>query len=220
MHQTNESSYKSLTAAGVAVADTPDTYEFDIGGTIAVDRINLKLPDGNNLIRADVLGRVRAVDPWKQVANANFYQLDNQGMQIRNPALMIGPFAYRYWQVHVLTAGSLGNAVPALEVRWLPHELYFVARGSGPFQLAFGKAALPAAPSAVDQLLGATNGTAGIVVGTTVVGPLRELGGTRQLVVNRPSNWKTWLLWGALLVGVLLLALMAIKLSREMKRAE
>ncbi len=220
VHQTGEPGHQSFTVVGAAVAASPDTYDFDVGGTIAVDRINLKLPESNNLVRGEVLGRVRGVDPWTHVSDANFYQLDNQGTQIRNAALTISPVQYRYWQVHLLSPGSLGTALPALEVRWQPHELYFIARGAGPFQLAFGKAALSAAPSAVDQLLGATRGAAQIAVGTTQVGSLRELGGVQQLVVTRSVNWKTWLLWAALVTGVLLLALMALKLSREMKRAE
>src|SRR5205807_4031657 len=37
-------------------------------------------------------------------------------------------------------AGGLGRVAPHLVVEWVPHEIVFIARGAGPFYLAYGSA--------------------------------------------------------------------------------
>lgn len=106
-----------------------------------------------------------------------------------------------------------------LEVGWQPRELIFTARGEPPFRLAFGSTR-----SGENNLRDDTV-AAGLAAWEKLqirplpakAGASVESGGKKALRKSIPATtWRKLLLWGALLSGVLLLARMAWKLSREM----
>jgi hypothetical protein len=49
------------------------------------------------------------------------------------------------------------------------------------------------------------------------LGARRELGGAAALVAPRPFPWRTAALWAVLVVGVLVVATMAVRLARDMR---
>ena len=58
---------------------------------------------------------------------------------VESPPLEIGRRAARRWVARVdPDSGAVGQALPDLEVQWRPAQVVFVARGDGPFTLAFG----------------------------------------------------------------------------------
>ena len=44
------------------------------------------------------------------------------------------------------------------------------------------------------------------------------MGGSAQLTVTEQFDWQTWMLWGGLVAGVLLIGLMVLSLLRQMKQ--
>jgi hypothetical protein len=101
-----------------------------------------------------------------------------------------------------------------LRVGWLPHDVVFLARGSGPFTLAYGSS--KASPTTA---LGAIPPTVTIV--NTEFTPPEPLGGDARLQPAPPARtfWtKSAILWTVLAIGVGLLAFMAYRLSRELKK--
>jgi hypothetical protein len=48
---------------------------------------------------------------------------------------------------------GLGAAVPVLRLGYTPHQLYFLARGEGPFVLAFGAPEAPGGQAQINALL-------------------------------------------------------------------
>src|SRR5258708_7435673 len=52
--------------------------------------------------------------------------------------LEIGVQAAREWRLHPQVKSAGDGQPPTLEVQWRPAELVFVAKGEGPFALAFG----------------------------------------------------------------------------------
>jgi hypothetical protein len=142
------------------------------------------------------------------------YDLQNNGATLRNRAVMIAPNTDRYWRMQTHTAGGIGQGAPTLQVGWVPQEVTFVARGHGPFQLAFGSASTRSAASPLHTLL--ADPSIPISVGAATVGALRELGGTTQLAVKRELPWKTWGLWAVLIAAVGVLGTVAYRLSREL----
>jgi hypothetical protein len=106
----------------------------------------------------------------------------------------------------------------------------FAARGTAPFQLAYGsREAKPAAygiatlvPGYKDEatldLKPAQVAAKPEAVGIGAAQPAapRALGGegaTRERI-----DWKRWLLWGSLVLGVVVLGLMALRLGRQMSK--
>jgi hypothetical protein len=92
-----------------------------------------------------------------------------------------------------------------------------VARGNGPFQLAYGSArALPTAYP-IESLVPGFRSDAPLQASDARAIEQYNLGGTRAL---RPGpDYRTWTLWGVLFLGVLLLAWMAWRLARQLGAA-
>jgi hypothetical protein len=198
-------------------------YEFDLDARLPLDRLNLALPEQNTVADAEFLARSGDGPEWRSVARARLYRLAVAGEpDLANSPIAIGATPARHWKVRVSGAGGgIGQAAPRLEAGWLPDELLFVARGNAPFHLLYGNAA--AAPLAVGAaaLLDANGALRAegrpLEAARAVLGPPAELGGHDRLVPVTPApDWKRWLLWAVLLLGVGMLARMAFKLSRSL----
>jgi len=115
-------------------------------------------------------------------------------------------------------AGSgLGGRAPRLEAGWIPEALRFVARGDAPFELVFGSATATAAETSLEMLDPAAGARPQAVQPqSTQAGPMVEAGGAARLLPPPPPlPWKQWMLWAVLVAGVLGLAVLAWRLTRE-----
>jgi hypothetical protein len=212
-------------AEGVADRDHPGDYTFDIGGVFPVDRVTVALPEINTvapaqvLARADVRGDAREQDSWRLAGTTVFYRLRQDGAEAANPPLAIPPTPRRHWKVRIdAHAGGIGDKPPRLSVGWLPHTLVFAARGSGPFVLAYGSAQATAAALPIGTLVpGYDERTSPATFGMATPGASATAAAADAL--RKPVDVKRWLLWGALGFATLVLAWMAIRLSRQMGSA-
>jgi hypothetical protein len=123
----------------------------------------------------------------------------------------------RYWRLSVdARGGGFGAGVPQVEVDWIPQRLRFVARGAGPFLLAYGSGRSERQQSTATVLPLGSAGNA-IAPVAAELGPEELLGGDEALRARvTPQRWKTIVLWSALLGSVLLLAIMAFSLQRRL----
>ena len=208
--------YATLRVAGHAVAGHAGDYEFDVGAKAPVERINLDLPALNSVVGAAVFSRGSTSEPWRSLRSSVFYRLTGTGgVELHNGALNLPRNADRYWLVRIAPpANSLGTGTLTLEVQWRPHELTFLARGGGPYQLAFGSAAIAKPGPMFDSL------PAGAPILDSAPGAVHVLGGVERLQPPpTPFPWRTTILWAVLALGVALLAAMAYRLSKSMGSA-
>ncbi|MGZ8427112.1 MAG: DUF2339 domain-containing protein, partial [Candidatus Binatia bacterium] len=105
-------------------------------------------------------------------------------------------------------SGDLG-----IEIGWVPHKLVFAARGSGPFQLAYGSSGVKPAALAIDALIPGYKTKAEFKVALATLGAPVTLAGVSRLSASR--DFKTLMLWGSLILGVTVLGWMALRLSRQ-----
>jgi hypothetical protein len=205
-------------ARAVAVADHDGDYDFDMMAAYPVERIALLLPEQNTVVPAQILARAGAQDPWRPVASDVVYRLRQGEGEVTSPPIIVTATPARYWRLHVEPAtGGLGAGLPQLRVGWLPQHAIFAARGSGPFMLAYGSAtALPAALPVRTLVPGYETATAPSIVAAVAqsAGAL-SVGDASRL--KPPVDYKRWLLWVTLVLGVGVLGVMAWRLSRELK---
>jgi hypothetical protein len=189
-------------------------FEFDLGGQFPLDRLRVELPQENTVVSAQLLSRRDVAGEWRSVINAVLYRLRQGDQVLSNPDLAIGVSHDRYWLLRVdPRGGGIGRGSVVLHAGWVPQTLVFVARGKGPFQLAYGSArALPSAYP-IESLVPGFRSDTPLQATAARALEQRTLGGAPALHPRR--DYQTWTLWGVLILGVLLLAWMAWRLARQ-----
>jgi hypothetical protein len=216
-------------AVGAPTRDRPGEYEFDLDGLFPVDRIRVALPQPNTVVALEILARSRPAEPWRRVVGATVYRLTREGDELTSGDLEVALTPERSWLVRVdQRGGGIGGGPLGIVAGWVPHRLVFAARGAGPFELVYGRLDAQSAAFPIATLLpdykgeddldlraraGAT--PSAIAIGTAQpAGPARQLGG--EAALSWRLDWRRWVLWGSLVLGVLVLGAMAIRLGRQM----
>lgn len=210
--------YVELDPTGVD--DSDGGRLFDVGGWIPADEINLLLPADNTLFRANVYVGSEA-GRWHRIMDHVFYNFRSGDDALEHPPTLIGPQRIRY--VKVVPGRGRQDAEFRLQIGWRPHRLIFVAQGNDPYLLVTGRAlAKPEnypeernfGEPAVYDLYRESGDTR-----VATLSPRIVMGGSAQLTLTKQIDWQTWMLWGGLVAGVLLIGLMVLSLLRQMKQA-
>ena len=132
--------------------------------------------------------------------------------------LQINRDGRRHWLLRIADqGGGLGTGNPSLKVGWLADQVLFLARGRGPFQLAYGAVDVKASEVAITTLTMGSDGKGGIQAESIGLDTQVALGGAARLAsAPDPFPWKKWTLWGVLGIGVILMGWMASRLIGQM----
>jgi hypothetical protein len=206
------------TVEGTPVGDRPGEFGFDLEGRFPVDRLRVELPQDNTVIAAQMLSRADPQADWRPIASSVLYRLRQEPQPVASPALAIGANHDRYWLLRVdQKGGGVGRGVVRLEAGWLPQTLVFAARGDGPFQLAYGHARAQPSAYPIESLVPGFRTDAEVRAELATAGEQRTLAGAAALRPRR--DYRTWSLWGVLVLGVVLLAWMAWRLGKQVGAA-
>lgn len=205
----------TLAVDGTRAAGEGGEFSFDLRAYLPVDRVNLELPEPNSVVDVRLFSRASEQSTWSPVIHHGFYRLKGASGELGNSDVAVARTYDRFWLARVDTkSNGLGSGIPKLKVGWVPHELVFLARGEGPFMLAFGKGDLARSPGAMPPL------PDGAPVLYVKAGSRQMLGGeARRELPERAASRKPFVLWAVLALGVALLTYMAVRLARELKRA-
>jgi hypothetical protein len=210
-----------LQLTGHAVADAPGVFDYRTGGAFPIDRVNLIFDQANSMAQATLASRNDTQASWKRRFQGLFYRIDVDHTSLTSSPRPVAISIDRYWRLSVDASGStIGNAVPRLEIDYRPHDLFFIARGSGPFTLAYGSTLAQPLRVDVAALFDGLNRQHKNELARWVK-PRREqivLGGPDRLSPQpKPLPIRRIVLWSILVAGVLVVACMAIRLARRMK---
>lgn len=211
-----------------AKGEKPGEYGFDLRGHYPVDRVRFDLPEPNTVAQVELLTRDKADQGWRQAARGVVYRLRQGGSEITSPDLIVSIVPDRFWLLRVdQRGGGIGSGTPIMHAGFVPHKLVFAARGESPFKLVYGNREAKPAAYAIETLIpghrddlsqqirAAKTGTQRTVsVRTAEALEQKELGGEARR--QDAIDWKRWSLWGALVLGVLILGVMAWRLLRQL----
>lgn len=182
---------------------------------------------GQNVVMPALVGQYEAVRSRKQggrtemqlqpLVNTTFYQLFQKGQQRVSGDLEIPETHAATWIVRPLT--DIPER-PALRLRWRPATVVFVAGGTAPYRLAYGRTGARAASVPLSQVAPAftSQELAGLDMATAGE-PVQQLVSTGSAGVNAesaPDQKRRWL-WGLLVGGLAVLGAMAWHLFRQLK---
>lgn len=215
-----ERSLRELSVDAVP-GERPGELVFSIGAHVPVERLRVSLPQSNSVVPVRIDSRDDAKSEWRPAASATVYRLRRDGTEVTSPSIMIVPRTDRYWRVTAdLRGGGFGTGPVALEVGWLPRQLVFAVRGEGPFELAFGNAQVQPGAYPVTTLVPGYRLHDEFALSAARLGTMAERSGAGE---SRFPDWlsgadgKRVTLWGLLLAGVGLLAVMAWGLARQVQ---
>jgi hypothetical protein len=192
-------------------------YNFDTGGVFPVEQVEVLLPEENSLIDATLESRKNKKDTWRVRDTGLFYHLRMKNTHLERGPVTIGRTTDRYWRLEVKNEDGMGTTPPRLKFAWQPDELYFLARGKGPFVLAYGNADAPAPGKPVDALMHAlSDDQQSEMVAAAAPGRPLELKGEAALKPGMKIHWQRILLWSVLVIGVLVLAIITLRLFKQM----
>jgi hypothetical protein len=214
--QNVDAHHTSLNVSATPSKHAPGEFEYDLHARLPVDRVNLDLPDTNTVVEVELLSRARVTDPWHTVRRCGFYRLRSDGEELRNGPVSIALNTDRHWLLRTdPKAGGLGSVAPHLVVEWVPHDVVFVARGAGPFYVAYGSATAESAAVSLAVL------PKNLSIASASLFEPESLGGDARLSPPpAPYAWKAALLWAILIAGAAFLAWMALRLSKDFSRTK
>ena len=210
-----------LALAAAPGGEPPGEFRFTATGRMPVDRVRIRLPQPNMVAAMELRSRARDTDPWRWRASGLLYRLSQNGIELANDEFDVsGAGTDSHWQLTLLRHEGRTDT-PLVECGWVPQSLVFVARGDGPFRLAYGSAGLAPGDYSVEQLLQqfAVHGQADVTPQVARLGATVTLGGAERLQLPLSARpWRRWLLWAVLGLGVVMLGWMAARLLRQLRQ--
>ncbi len=231
----NKPDYRWTKAVVSPLSGEPGHYTIDMGGFLPADKIKIRLKDRNSMAGIKLYSGLfpkkntpkknklikntpqknRPAEQWRGL----LYNLDYHETALYNSTINIRETGSRYWMLTVDESETMPANPPDIEFGWQPHRLTFLARGNGPFLLAYGSAEAPRPDFKVDPLLNKyRQGSEKIKPGRVTLGPQYLLAGTDRLLPAPASlPWKKYILWACLFAGVLAIAWMSVTLYRQLQ---
>lgn len=219
MNIQDEKQWRWLAVTGTKSSTGLMDFEYGLSHPLPYDRIRVAFPQANTLARVTLKGKNGATGAWTTCFSGLLYNLTMMGTAFEKTEVNCGRQSDNQWLLSVEPGdGGIGKGVPALELGWIPQTLYFVARGEGPYTVAYGSGTVGPWAGRVDSLLsGMDKNDEQHFIMSASMNSVIELGGRKQLEKPKePLPWKRIMLWVILVGGVCLCAWMALSLVRQM----
>ncbi|GAB2613908.1 DUF3999 domain-containing protein [Novilysobacter erysipheiresistens] len=188
-------------------------FEYRLDGRFPVGQVDVAMP-GNHAAEWRLESRDDADAPWRLRAGPWIaYRVGTAGGASRSAARVLDTaIRDRHWRLRS-DAGVAGT--PTLRLGYRPETVVFLARGPAPYRLVAGSARVQQQASPLPQLLAALRDQHGPdwQPARAELGESKTLAGAAALTPTR--DWKTWMLWGVLGLGVLLVASLAVAVLRN-----
>jgi len=207
----------------------PGDLVYPAGIALPVEQISVKLSE-ENIVYPVALGyyverpsgNLSRQSDWRfqALAQATFFQITQNGQLRRSGALPLVGGHRTEWVIRPQNAASTTR--PLLGLSWQPATLVFLAGGTAPYALAFGRGdATPASRRLAEVAPGFSVGELGQIE-QAQIGELLSNGPTSGQDAGTPAilsaRNRSLVLWAVLMLGVAVLGGLVWRLIRQMKR--
>jgi hypothetical protein len=199
------------------ISGSPGAASYDTGGRFPVERIDVEFADATDAASVTIRSRADAADDLRVRHSGLFYSLAESDTRLTNAPAVVARTVDRYWNMETERDGGWGGRPPRLKVGWYPQELLFVARGDGPYTLAYGSGRVGRDDTPIDAVLANLDEESRQRIREATLGAPYDLGG--RDVLAAPRSWRREVLWAVLIGAVLVLGVFALRLFRESSAA-
>ena len=184
--------------------------------------LRVELPQMNTVTSARFYVRNKLSEPWQYLTTSSLYRTEKSGKISTNPDVQLNTTTARYWRMQFDESnGGLGAENPSISLGWRPHTVVWNARGSAPFQLNIGdnpsvvnfvevQGLIP--DYKIEKVLQLPKANVGIALDSVNVSANETR--NKQDTWTTAPDYKSWMLWAGLALGVLLLSGMAYSLLK------
>jgi hypothetical protein len=199
--------------------------DFESFGHYPAGRYKVKLPQANTVTNVTVLVRNATNEAWRNLSSDSIRSLPD-GKSYPEYA-NIQPVDARFWRLQFdQSGGGIGAENPSLSLGWLPPTVVWNARGQAPFALSVGDKPSIVNTISISNMLPdysvqkLNNLPVANIIGKLAVQDAPNIAAEPQAASTwvAPPDYKSWLLWGGLVLGVLLLAGMAYSLVKTERK--
>jgi hypothetical protein len=195
------------------ISGSPGSVSYDAGGRFPVERVDLEFADATDAASVMISSRADSSDDLRVRHSGLFYSLAEADTRLTNTPAVVTRTVDRYWHVETERDGGWGGRPPRLKVGWYPQELLFVARGDGPYTLAYGSGRVRRDDGPIDAVLANLDEQSRQRIREATLGAPYDLGGKE--VLTAPRSWRREILWAVLIGAVAVLGALALRLFRE-----
>jgi len=198
---------------------------YAVQGRFPVERVDVRMP-GNAAVTwtldsrdADDAPRGEAQARWQlRAADWTTWRTVDAGSVTSSPPLALGAAVNdREWRLRG-DASAAGATGPRLALGYRPGTVVFLAQGRAPYALLAGSARAARSDAPLAPMLATLHRAHGDQwqPAAATLGAGSVLAGDAALVpAPVPRDWKTWLLWGLLVGGALMVTALAVNLLRN-----
>ena len=185
---------------------------------IVKKQLKVQIPENNVMANCRVYSRDSEDDHWTHRGSDTVYKITNNGETLKNEIIQLAATSDRQWKLEVISRGSgFEQKAPVVNFLWQPHVLTFVARGDGPFVLAYGSADYASTSVSQNTFFNtASNDEDQMIAVAKTSNKMDVFGGEEvlkeDLIKVTPKNM---ILWGVLVIGSLLLLFMAFSMLKS-----
>lgn len=208
------------------------TYEYAWAGQLPLDKLRINLPQINTLAPLAIQRqttrlsrhRQRAETHWETLARTVAYRLQSPQGEVRSDDIVLHAGVENRLRLTLdAQGGAIGSEAPKLQIGFVPHVLVFLARGDGPFTLAWGASSVERADLPAATLMPGYDGQGQLSATPASLTPLESLAGPSaspagEAAADAAAVPVRWILWAVLGVGLLVLGAMARALSRQLRQ--
>ena len=189
--------------------------DFEALGRYPVSYLRISLPQQNTITQVNVLTRNKPDEPWEVLTHSPLFRLNKEGRDTVNPDIKINTKEARFWRLRFNEkAGGIGLDNPRLEVGWQPQTVVWNARGKSPYRMVVGEGVSDVSAVSIASLIPNTQLQQANALPVADIG-LKPKGEVATNPWVDTPDYKRWVLWGGLFLGVLALALMAYSLVKN-----
>jgi len=211
---------QALTARPDTGKDGIREYHYHLPRAIPVNRINIELPAGNQLLPVRILRPSKTGQPRITLATSVVYRIQDQKREWQHSEILLGNPLLQDFLLQTDARMAALPAAPTIRYAVQPEQLVFLASGQPPFSLVTGNADVRNATLPIGTLVPGYGQEGGPRIADAQIKAETLAHQVTENATSSPdkTSTKKYLLWGILILGVLAMAGMTWQLIRQMKQ--